>query len=78
VRRYIEDTGLPFDILVDEQREVSKQYGVWHRIGLDAWNTAHPALFIIDPRGTIRAMWVADRQDEFPGSDEIDRALAEV
>ena len=31
VRRYIEDTGLPFNILVDESRDVLKAYGVWHR-----------------------------------------------
>ena len=48
MRRYVEDTGLPFFILVDESREVTKRYGVWHRIGLDAWNIARPALFVID------------------------------
>ena len=49
VKRYIEDTGLPFNILVDESRDVLKAYGVWQRIGLDAWNIARPALFLIDP-----------------------------
>jgi len=28
------DTGLPFDVLIDESRQVSKAYGVWQRIGL--------------------------------------------
>ena len=48
VRRYVEDTGLPFNILLDVSREVMKAYGVWHRLGLDAWNIARPALFLID------------------------------
>ncbi len=71
VKRYIEETGLPFNILVDEQREVLKAYGVWHRIGLDAWNIARPALFLIDRTGIIRYRFVAARQDEFPEHDTI-------
>ena len=35
VRRYIEEKGLPFNILIDSTREVSKAYGVWQRIGID-------------------------------------------
>ena len=75
VRRYVEESGLPFNILVDESRDVSKAYGVWHRIGLDAWNIARPALFLIDPDGSIRYSFVADSQEEFPSHEEILRAL---
>lgn len=75
VRRYVEDSGLPFNILVDESRDVSKAYGVWHRIGLDAWNIARPALFLIDPGGSIRYSFIADTQEEFPSHEEIVRAL---
>ena len=72
VRRYVEDNGLPFYILVDESREVTKRYGVWHRLGLDAWNIARPALFVIERTGMIRAIFVGESQEEFPTSDEID------
>jgi methyl-accepting chemotaxis protein len=75
VRRYIEETGLPFNILVDESRDVLKAYGVWHRIGLDAWNIARPALFLIDRSGAIRYSFVGERQDEFPSHEEIVREL---
>ena len=75
VRRYVEDNGLPFYVLVDETREVTKQYGVWHRLGLDAWNIARPALFVIEPTGKIRAIFVGESQEEFPNRDEIDTAL---
>jgi methyl-accepting chemotaxis protein len=75
VRRYIEDTGLPFNILVDETRDVLKAYGVWHRIGLDAWNIARPALFILDPSGAIRYSFIGQSQDEFPSHEEILREL---
>ena len=75
VKRYIEETGLPFNILVDESRDVLKAYGVWHAFGLDAWNIARPALFLIDRNGAIRYSFIADRQDEFPAHEEIVRAL---
>ena len=75
VRRYIEETGLPFDILIDESRSVLKAYGVWHAVGLVSWNTAHPALFLIDRTGKIRHSFVGDKQTEFPSAAEIDGAL---
>jgi peroxiredoxin len=75
VRTYIEETGLPFNILVDESRAVLKAYGVWHAVGFDAWNIARPALFLIDRSGAIRYSFVADRQDEFPGHAEIMGAI---
>jgi peroxiredoxin len=71
VRRYVEDQGLPFNILIDESRDVLRAYGVWHRLGLDAWNIARPALFLIDRTGAIRYSFVSNRQDEFPTHDEI-------
>ena len=75
VRRYVEDQGLPFNILIDESRDVLKAYGVWHRLGLDAWNIARPALFLIDRRGRIHYSFVSDRQDEFPTHDTIMAAI---
>ena len=71
VRRYIEDRGLPFNILIDEDRSVAKAYGVWHAFGLTRWNIARPALFVIDREGRIRYSFVSDRQNEFPSHEEI-------
>ncbi len=75
VRRFIEETGLPFDILVDESRAVVKAYGVWHAFGLSAWNIAKPALFLIDRSGAIRYSFVANSQREFPSHAEIVKAI---
>jgi methyl-accepting chemotaxis protein len=78
VRHYIEEAGLPFNILVDESRDVLKAYGVWHRFGLDAWNIARPALFLIDRSSAIRYSFIGERQDEFPSTEEILTALASL
>lgn len=71
VRRYVEETGLPFDILVDESRDVVKAYGVWHRAGLTAWNIARPAAFLIDRGGRIQWSFVGRDQAEFPSHEDI-------
>ena len=39
-----------YPVLCDDTRDVSRSYGVWHPIGIDAFNTAHPASFLIDAR----------------------------
>ena len=58
---------LPFPVLCDEDRGVIKRYGVWHPIGLDAFNIARPASFLID--GRTRAV-----QYMFVGSTQFERA----
>jgi peroxiredoxin len=78
VRTYIEETGLPFNILIDKSREVLKAYGVWHAFGLSAWNIAKPALFLIDRSGGIRYSFVGDSQEEFPSRAEIMEAIKKV
>ena len=78
VRRYIEETGLPFNILIDESRDVMRAYGVWHKVGLDAWNIARPALFVVESDGRIRYSFIADKQHEFPAHEVIVGALKET
>ena len=78
VRRFIEETGLPFNILVDDSRETVKAYGVWHAVGFDAWNIARPALFLVDRLGIIRYSFVASSQFEFPTHEEIVREIASL
>jgi methyl-accepting chemotaxis protein len=78
VRRYVEETGLPYDILIDETREVAKSYGVWHAWGLDAYNIARPAVFLIDRSGLIRYSFIGKRQDQYPSPEEIMREIEKM
>jgi peroxiredoxin len=75
VRRYIEETGLPFDVLIDERRDMAKAYGVWHRIGLDALNIARPATFLIEQDGSIGYSFIGDNQREYPTQQELARVI---
>ena len=71
IRRYIEETGLPFDVLVDERQDVLRAYGVWHRFGFIVRSVARPAAFLIEMDGSIRASWSWWNQTQFPSRDEI-------
>ena len=48
-----------------------KAYGVWHRVGLDAWNISRPAVFLIEQDGSISYSFVGDNQREYPSQDEL-------
>ena len=48
-----------------------RAYGVWHRIGIDAWNLARPAVFLIDTDRKVLASWIGDNQRQFPAAEEI-------
>ena len=52
-----------------------RAYGVWHRLGLDAWNIARPALFLVDQAGVIRYSFIGRTQEDFPSHDEIVKEL---
>ena len=75
VERYAGQTQPPFEILIDETRDVVKAYGVWHRIGLDAWNISRPAVFLIDRDRSIRDSFIGKSQIEFPGHEDILKAI---
>ena len=71
VRRYVEETGLPFDILIDERRDMSRAYGVYHSIGLTAYNIARPAVFLIEQDARISYSFIGDNQREYPSQEEM-------
>ena len=63
---------LPFPVLCDEDRAVIKEYGVWHPIGIDAFNMSRPASFLIDAKSrAIRYMFVGSNQFERADMDSI-------
>src|SRR5437588_12546980 len=58
-------SSVPF--LLDEERAVTKAYGVYQRLKLDAINIARPATLVIDRQGMIRYIYVgASQHDRAP------------
>ena len=65
--QYFVEHPISFPFLLDEDRSVTKTYGVYHRLGRDAFNIARPATFVVDPKQTIRMIYVGlDQRDRMP------------
>jgi peroxiredoxin len=66
---YLQRNPVSFPFLLDEDRSVTKAYGLYHRIGLDAFNIAHPATLVVDLSKMIRYL--------YRGGNQLDRAPLE-
>lgn len=65
--KYFAEHPISYPFLLDEDRRVTKAYGVYHAIGLDALNIAHPATFVMERGGMIRMIYVGiDQRDRMP------------
>ena len=62
VKQWAAENNVPFPLLIDEDRSVAKEYGVYVRISYDAFNIARPANFLIDKTGAIRFVYVSSHQ----------------
>jgi peroxiredoxin len=67
--KFLEKHPLAFPFLLDEDRTVTKAYGLYHRLATDAINIAHPATLVIDGNGTVRYI--------YRGENQMDRAPIE-
>lgn len=61
--------GFPF--LLDEDRSVAKAYGLYHRLGMDAINIAHPATIVVDRGGTVRFIYRGQGQADRIAVDAV-------
>jgi peroxiredoxin len=53
---------MSFPFLLDEDRSVTKAYGLYHHLAHDAFHVAHPATLGISPEGTVRYIYRGDNQ----------------
>jgi peroxiredoxin len=53
-----------FPFLLDEDRAVTKAYGVYQKLRLDAINIARPATLVVDRQGVIRYIYVGNSQHD--------------
>lgn len=70
--KFLEKHPVSFPFLLDEDRVVTKSYGLYHLIGMDALNIAHPATLVIDRDRTVRYIYRGDNQhDRAPLADVV-------
>jgi peroxiredoxin len=73
--KFLAEHPVSFPFLLDEDRRVTKEYGVYHRLGKDAFNIARPATLVVDRGGVIRFIHVGADQHDRVG---LERVLAAV
>jgi methyl-accepting chemotaxis protein len=71
-QKYLSEHPISFPFLLDEDRTVTKDYGVYHRLGKDAINIARTATFVIDTHQRVRFIFVGKSQtDRAPFNDVL-------
>jgi peroxiredoxin len=76
--KYLEKHPVSFPFLLDEDRVVTKAYGLYHCFGLDALNIAHPATLVIDRERSIRYIYRGDNQHDRALLEKVMNALKDV
>jgi len=77
VRGHFTRHPVPFPVAVDAGRSAARAFGVHRLLGFDALNIARPATFVLDPRGFVRARFVARFQwQSLPLKDLLDAVSA--
>ncbi len=76
-KAFAEKNSLAFPLLCDFEREVIKRYGVvWKNLGgVEGYDTANRAIFVVDGSGKIQFKWVAENPGKLPDFEAIKKAL---
>ena len=69
---------MSFPFLLDEDRSVTKAYGLYDRLSMDAINIAHPATLVIDRDRKVRYIYRGDSQTDRAPFDEVLEAVEEI
>jgi peroxiredoxin len=72
--KFLEKHPISYPFLLDEDRAVTKLYGLHHVLSADALNIAHPATFVIDRGGAVRYLYRGDNQNDRAPLDEVLKA----
>src|SRR6266852_3694195 len=69
--KFLEKHLVSFPFLLDENRTVTKAYGLYHWLATDAFNIAHPATLVIDAGGTVRSIYKGDNQADRAPAEQV-------
>jgi len=64
--KFLQEHPAPAPFLLDEDRAVTKAYGVYKALGIDSVNIARPATFVVQQSGAISFLYL--------GNNQLDRA----
>jgi peroxiredoxin len=76
--RFLEKHPIASLFLLDEDRTVTREYGLHHAFGADAINVAHPATLLIDRSRFVRYIYRGDNQHDRAPVDDVLQALKAI
>jgi peroxiredoxin len=76
--KFLEKKPISFPFLLDEDRIVTKAYGLYHRFGMDALNIAHPATLVIDRERTVRYLYRGENQHDRAPLEQVMAAVKQA
>lgn len=76
--KYFEAHPIAYPFLLDENREVIKAYGLYHRIAIDALDIAHPATIVVDRDARVRYIYKSHTQSDRSPTAEVFKALEKL
>jgi peroxiredoxin len=76
--KFLEKHPISAPFLLDEDRDVTRKYGIHHALATDALNIAHPSTFLIDQAGTVRYIYRGENQQDRAPLDKVLRAAQQI
>jgi peroxiredoxin len=73
--KFFEKHPVSFPFLLDEDRAVTKAYGLYHALGKDAIHIAHPATLVVARDRTLRYIYRGDNQADRAPLEPVMSAL---
>lgn len=74
-RKFREEHGLPFPVLSDFNKEVSRRYGVLYEEYFGLRGVARRAAFVVGSKGLVVYDWVSERDDVEPDYEALRDAV---
>ena len=76
--KFLQSHPVSYPFLLDEDRSVTKAYGLYHRLGMDAINIAHPATLVIDRDRKVEYIYRGDSQTDRAPFDQVLEAVRKL
>ena len=76
--KFLQSHRVSYPFLLDEDRSVTKSYGLYNRVALDALNIAHPATIVIGRDRKVAYIYRGDSQTDRAPFDQALEVVARM
>jgi peroxiredoxin len=76
--KFLRSHPVSYPFLLDEDRSVTKAYGLYHRLGVDAIHIAHPARLVIDRDRKVRYLYRGNNQTDRAPFNQVMEAVRKL